>query len=75
MTDTLYLLLNRNLYNESKSYVVNTHLGKVHKRQKDEEIISNFLCHEHILIIVDDGGHWGCCGSLGCIINSLCIIL
>lgn len=37
------------------------------KRQKDGKIISNFLCHEHILITGDGRGHsdWGWYVSLG----------
>lgn len=52
-------------------------LERYMKRLKDGEIISNFLCHEHILITGDDRGHsdWGCFVSLGWMIISLCFIL
>lgn len=52
-------------------------LERYMKSQRDGEIISNFLCHEHILITGDDRGHsdWGCYVSLGWMIISLCFIL
>lgn len=52
-------------------------LERYMKSQGDGEIISNFLCHEHILITGDDRGHsdWGCYLSLGWMIISLCFIL